>query len=127
MQTYDLTGLRTTRPPSAWPGQNRTDVDFRLHRQSAGVNLVKTGPATAKVGDTITYHFKVTNTGNTYLYGGVTINDPMLGGAISGTKTPVAPGEVNEFCTPYVVKSTDPDDSSEHGNRHRLARRSAAR
>ena len=46
------------------------------------MSLVKTGPATAKVGDTITYHFKVTNTGNTCLYGGLGVDDPMLGGRI---------------------------------------------
>lgn len=108
VETYELDGTRnnsTTVTLAA--GQNRTDVDFGYTGNKPGVCLVKTGPATAKVGDTITYHFKVTNTGNTYLYGGVTVSDPLLGGDI-WHKTPVAPGEVNEFDRTYVVRATAP-------------------
>ena len=88
-------------------GQSDLTVDAGLRGTDPGVALEKTGPATASRGDTITYHFKVTNTGNTWLYGGVTVSDPMLGGSI-WHKTPVAPGEVNEFDKTYVIKSTDP-------------------
>ncbi len=105
-QTYDLDGILDNSTVVALAsGENRIDVDFGYVGNAPGIHLVKTGPATAKVGDTITYHFKVTNTGNTYLYGGVTVNDPMLGGNV-WHKTPVAPGEVNEFDLTYVVKSS---------------------
>lgn len=85
---------------SNYPNQNFLDTGSK-----PGVTLVKTGPATAKVGDTITYHFKVTNTGNTWLYGGVTVNDPMLGGNI-WHQTPVAPGQVCEFDKTYKIPAS---------------------
>lgn len=107
--TYDIDGvLDNTTTVTLAVEEDRTHVDFGYTGNLPSVDIVKTGPATAKVGDMITFHFKVTNTGNTCLYGGVTVNDPLLGGNI-WHKTPVAPGEVNEFDATYVIKSTDPD------------------
>ncbi len=85
-----------------------TDVSFGYTGTAPAIAIVKTGPTTAKVGDTITYHFKVTDTGNTCFNGGVTVDDPMLGGRIF-SKSSVAPGEVMEFDVTYVVKSSDPN------------------
>ncbi|MEN6305388.1 MAG: SdrD B-like domain-containing protein [Armatimonadia bacterium] len=105
--TYDLDGAGSANIAAATlaAAENRTDVDFGYTGTKPGIDLEKTGPATANRGDTITYHFKVTNTGNTWLYGGVTVNDPMLGGNI-WHKTPVAPGEVNEFDITYSIPLT---------------------
>lgn len=103
-QTYELDGTRNgSTKVSLSAGQNRTDVDFGYAGCKADIRLVKTGTTSAKVGDTITYHFKVTNTGNTTLTK-VAVNDPLLGGVI-WQKTSVAPGETVEFDRTYVVKS----------------------
>ncbi len=86
--------------------QNKTGVNFGYTGTAPAVYLVKTGPASAKVGDTVTYTFAVTNTGNTCLYGGMSVTDPMFGGTI-WHQTPVVPGEGYVFTKTYVVKSTD--------------------
>lgn len=103
--TYELDGSLNgwTRVTLA-VGQNRTDVDFGYVCNQPKISLVKSGPATAKIGDKITYHFKVTNTGNTVL--NIVVNDPLLGGII-WSKNGVAPGAVNEFDRTYVVKASD--------------------
>jgi len=85
----------------------QSGVNFGLTGTCPSVSLVKTGPVNAKVGETITFKFAVTNTGNTCLYGGMSINDPMLGGEI-WHQTPVVPGEGFLISKIYVVKSTDP-------------------
>lgn len=109
IQTYDLDQvLDNSTTVTIVLGDNRTDLDFGYRfifvDQRPGILLVKTGPATASVGDSITYHFTVTNTGDTDL--DITVNDPLLGGII-WQKAAVAPGEVNEFDANYVVKATD--------------------
>ena len=86
--------------------QNKTGVNFGYTGTAPAVYLVKTGPASAKVGETVTYTFAVTNTGNTCLYGGMSVTDPMFGGTI-WHQTPVVPGEGYVFTKTYVVKSTD--------------------
>lgn len=109
VQTYDLDGVLDGATTLALGiGDNRTDLDFgyklRLVVLTPDIELVKTGPATARVGDTITYHFVVTNTGQTAL--DITVDDAMLGGVI-WQKNGVLPGEVNEFDAQYVVKQSD--------------------
>jgi uncharacterized repeat protein (TIGR01451 family) len=87
-------------------GQNKTGVKFGYTGTAPAVDLIVTGPATANCGDTITYAFAVTNTGNTCL--GLTVNDPLLGGQIFSDGS-VAPGEGFAFTKTYVVKSNDSD------------------
>lgn len=88
-------------------GDSLCNINFGYAGSKPSVLLEKTGPATACVGEKITYHFKVTNTGNTCLYGGVTVYDAMLGGKLKHW-TPVLPGEVHEFDVTYTVRSCDP-------------------
>ncbi len=88
--------------------QNKTGINFGYTGTAPAVNIVMTGPASAKCGDTITYTFYVTNTGNTCVYGGLTVNDTLLGGQIFH-QTPVAPGEGFVFTKTYVVKTSDPN------------------
>jgi uncharacterized repeat protein (TIGR01451 family) len=82
-------------------------IDFGFRGGRPSVSLEKTGPTNAIPGTTITYHFKVVNTGNTCLYGGLSVYDPLVKstGAI-WHKTPVSPGETNEFDYSYCVPST---------------------
>ncbi len=87
-------------------GQNQTGVNFGYTGTAPSVNIVMTGPATAKCGDTITYTICVTNTGNTCVYGGLEVQDPLLGGQIFH-QTPVAPGQGFCFTRTYVVKTND--------------------
>ena len=86
--------------------QNKTGVNFGYTGQAPSVSIVMTGPATAKCGDTITYSICVTNTGNTCVYGGLEVQDPLLGGQIFH-QTPVAPGQGFCFTRTYVVKTND--------------------
>jgi regulation of enolase protein 1 (concanavalin A-like superfamily) len=87
--------------------ENKTGVMFGFTGKSPSVNLVVTGPSTAKCGDTITYTFAVTNTGNTCVYGGMRVEAPLLGGQVFH-QTPVSPGQGFVFTKTYVVKSSDP-------------------
>ncbi|MBU0609151.1 MAG: hypothetical protein KKI08_14795, partial [Armatimonadetes bacterium] len=76
------------------------------------IDLVKSGPATAQRGDTITYHFKVTNTGDTVL--DISVEDPMLGGVI-WAKEAVPAGQVNEFDITYNIPASGDLKSGTHG------------
>lgn len=70
------------------------------------ISLQKTGPATAQIGDTITYNFTVTNCGELVL-DGAQVSDPLLGGQIwSGS---LQPGQAVTFTKSYTVQPGDPD------------------
>ena len=71
-----------------------------------GIQLEKTGPATANVGDTITYRFTATNTGERILTN-VTITDPMLGGELTVTPSTLEPGDVGTASATYKVTAAD--------------------
>ena len=81
---------------------------------SPSVTLTKTGPARATVGDTITYHFKVTNNGNT-TFSALSLTDALLGGGIVWQQAAVAPGTTFEFDKTYVVKPSDAGTTSSGG------------
>lgn len=85
---------------------NVTGVNFGYTGSAPAVTLLKTGPAAANCGDTITYTFAVTNTGNT-CFSGLQVSDPMFGGVIFNPGA-VTPGQGFVFTTNYVVKLTDP-------------------
>src|SRR5206468_1476711 len=69
-----------------------------------GITIVKSGPATAHVGDTITYNFAVTNTGDNALTN-VQVNDDKLGSI--GTIPSLAKGAsttlTNDLTVPAVM------------------------
>ncbi len=88
--------------------QDKTGVKFGYHGTAPAVSLVKTGPTSALCGSTITFRYEVKNTGNTCLYGGMSVSDPLFGGQI-WHKTPVTPGESYVFEKTYVVKANDPN------------------
>jgi uncharacterized repeat protein (TIGR01451 family) len=88
-------------------GQSKTGVNFGYTGTAPAVTLAKIGPSTAKRGDTITYHFAVTNTGNTCFYR-MTVDDPLLGGQLFYQPS-VAPGQGFAFDRTYVVKASDPN------------------
>jgi len=75
------------------------------------ISLQKTGPATAHVGDTITYYFTVTNCGELVLHGGAHVYDPLINpcgdhGIWSGV---LQPGQSVSFDRTYTVKESDLD------------------
>jgi uncharacterized repeat protein (TIGR01451 family) len=85
--------------------QTVTNVKFGYTGTAPSVFLKLTGPASAKCGDTITFTFAVTNTGNTCVYGGLQVISPLLGGEVFH-RTPVFPGEGFVFTKDYVVRTS---------------------
>ena len=84
----------------------RAGLLFGYTGTAPAVYLVKTGPATARIGDTVTFQYAVTNTGNTCLYGGMRVRDGLFGGTI-WHQTPVVPGEGYVLTRTYVIQPTD--------------------
>ena len=72
------------------------------------IDLTKRGPSTATIGQTITYTFTVTNTGNETL-NNVSITDPLIGtGQIAVTpSTLAAKGGTGTATAQYTVKAGD--------------------
>jgi uncharacterized repeat protein (TIGR01451 family) len=87
--------------------QGKTGVNFGYAGTAPNLSFAQSGPAVARAGDTITFTFAVTNTGNTCFYGGLKVQDPLLGGLIF-YRTPVSPGDGFVFQTNYLVKASDP-------------------
>jgi uncharacterized repeat protein (TIGR01451 family) len=87
--------------------QGKSGVNFGYAGTVPSLSFTQAGPVAARAGDTITYTFTVTNTGNTCFYGGLQVQDPMLGGLIF-YRTPVSPGQGFVFQTNYLVKANDP-------------------
>ena len=82
-------------------------IDFGFYKTC--MTFQKTGPATVKVGETITYTFRVENCGDLTLHGGVDIIDPLLkpdGDHIIANNV-VEPGAVWTFTKTYVTTSAN--------------------
>ena len=75
------------------------------------ISLEKTGPSTAHVGDTITYHFTVTNCGELVLHGGAHVYDPLINpcGNHEIWSGVLQPGQSVSFDRTYTIKASDPD------------------
>ena len=92
-QTVTLSGCQTL-----------TGVSFGYTGSTPAVCITKTGPQCIAHGQTATYCFAVTNTGNTCL--ALQVNDPLLGGIIF-TKSSVPAGQGYVFSSTYVVTQTN--------------------
>ena len=75
------------------------------------IDLQKSGPDTACVGDEITYHFRVENCGDVVLHGGAHVYDPLINpsGDHEIWDGILQPGDVTEFDRTYTIKTNDPD------------------
>jgi len=71
------------------------------------IDVTKSGPALAHVGDTITYEITVTNSGQTAL-SNVVVTDPLFGGVI-GTIPSLAVGASETFYPQHTILDTDAD------------------
>ena len=83
--------------------------------QKLGIALIKTGVFNnengddyAQVGETITYNFTVTNTGNVTLFN-ITVSDPLPGLVLTGGPITLLPGESNStaFVATYTITAED--------------------
>jgi uncharacterized repeat protein (TIGR01451 family) len=120
--TGSLTNTATVAANEADPNGSNNSASATVAANIVTVSVVKSAvvaPASdqgaAQVGDTITYSYNVTNTGNVPLTS-VAVSDPTGGSVACPTPAPpgLAPG-ATETCTarsPYVVKQTDVDFGS---------------
>lgn len=97
-------------PVTLAAGEHNPDVDFGFF--VTGIDLVKTGPGSVSVGDTITYHFQVVNTGDVVLHGGAQVYDPMLNpcGDHEIWSGVIQPGQVVELDRTYTTTTCDCGD-----------------
>ncbi len=111
------TATATGTPPTgaAVTGADTVTVDLA---PAPELTVVKTGSLDddAVEGDTVTYSFTVTNTGNVTLTG-VGLNDPLLGGAVTldrwdGTVGTLAPGESAAGTGTYTLTQANVDAGS---------------
>ena len=105
-QTLDPDGNKDNKhSTSLSTGQNKTGKIFGYTGTHADVAVTVAGPSTANCGDTITYTFTYTNTGNALL-DSVKVSSTAFGGQVLSDTT-VAPGEGGSLTRTYVVKATD--------------------
>ena len=109
------TGWRT--PGFVTPVPRRR-VDVALAASDPGLSLLKEGVLddandndVADVGETVTYTFTVTNTGDTPLTG-VTVDDPRLPTGITPATQDLPFGAVRTFTGTYTVTQADIDAGS---------------
>ena len=120
--TGSLINTATVAANEADPNSSNNSASATVAANVVKVSVVKSAvvvPASdqgaANVGDTITYSYNVTNTGNVPLTS-VAVSDPTAGTVACPTPAPpgLAPG-ATETCTartPYLVKQTDVDAGS---------------
>lgn len=74
------------------------------------INVTKTGPATAHVGDAVTYTVDVENTG-TVVVNTVTVTDPVCDGSVTRTSgdATLDPGETWTYECTHTITASDPD------------------
>ena len=120
--TAAITNTATLSANEADPNSSNNSASATVSPNIVTVSMVKSAvvaPASdqnaAQVGDTITYSYNVTNTGNVPLTS-VAVSDPSAGSVACPTPAPpgLAPG-ATETCTaraPYLVKQTDVDIGS---------------
>lgn len=109
--TFTNTATVTGTPPSG-PNVTDADDDTQTITPVPSIDLVKTGTlnlganSRADAGDTITYAFTVTNTGNVTL-SGITLSDPKI--TESGGPITLAPGASNStaFTGTYTLSQAD--------------------
>ena len=80
--------------------------------EKTGVFNDENGDGSAQVGETISYNFKVTNTGSVTLYN-ITLDDPLPGIMIEGGPIEILlPGEFDDstFTATYVITQNDIDN-----------------
>ncbi|MGH2591193.1 MAG: DUF7507 domain-containing protein, partial [Actinomycetota bacterium] len=73
-----------------------------------GLDVTKSCPATASVGQTITYQITVSNTGNEAL-NNITVQDTILGNLSASFADSLAAGASETRSFPYTIRATDPD------------------
>ncbi len=108
--TATVNGTPPTGPDVSAPGSTSVALPA-----APAITLVKAGTlndggdGVANIGDTITYAFTVTNTGNVPLTG-ITVSDPLIG-AVSGGPITLAAGAVDTatFTATYTVTAADVD------------------
>lgn len=73
-----------------------------------GLDVTKSCPAVASVGQTITYQITVSNTGNEAL-NNITVQDTILGSLSASFADTLAAGASETRSFPYTIRATDPD------------------
>ncbi|MGH9910235.1 MAG: DUF7507 domain-containing protein, partial [Nitrososphaerales archaeon] len=100
--------------PSGFPNDVTSSDSHSVNLFQPSVEVTKTGPATANVGDVITYDFTITNTGSldspNLVY--VSAIDSLIG-PLDAAALPdcalLAPGAFCSFSATYTVLVSDPD------------------
>jgi uncharacterized repeat protein (TIGR01451 family) len=103
-----ITGARVTGGQRINVGNQTVPLKQAGNILVPGLNVAKSCPATATVGEAITYEITVTNSGQDTL-NNLVVNDPLLGGNLAGFPSSLTAGQVVTASFPYTVgASPDP-------------------
>ena len=108
VQVIDESDDPSTTDDDGDPTVTPLPVDPKLELEKAAAFADENGDGFAQAGETITYTFTVTNTGNVTI-NNVTIDDPLV--PVAGTIASLAPGAVDTatFAATYVITQEDVD------------------